>query len=115
MRAIVAVKRVVDYAVKVRVNSNKTGIDLNNVKMSMNPFCEIAIEEAVKLKEAGHISELIAVSCGPDKYVRCQVIPYYVPSVECNSVHHLYVQPLVSLSLCMQSPGDPTSSPGYGG
>ncbi|CAJ1454688.1 unnamed protein product [Effrenium voratum] len=67
MRALVAVKRVVDYAVKVRVKPDKTGIDLNNVKMSMNPFCEIAVEEGLRLKEKGHISELIAVSAGPDK------------------------------------------------
>merc|ERR1712048_896852 len=63
----VAVKRVVDYAVKVRVKSDKTGVDINNVKMSMNPFCEIAVEEGIRLKEKGHVSELIAVSAGPDK------------------------------------------------
>ncbi len=52
MKAIVAVKRVVDYAVKVRVKPDKTGVDTAGVKMSMNPFCEIAVEEAVRLKEA---------------------------------------------------------------
>lgn len=67
MRAIVAVKRVVDYAVKVRVKSDKSGVDLTNVKMSMNPFCEIAVEEGLRLKEKGHIKELIVVSAGPDK------------------------------------------------
>ena len=67
MRALVAVKRVVDYAVKVRVKPDKSGVDLNNVKMSMNPFCEIAVEEGLRLKEKGHISELVAVSAGPDK------------------------------------------------
>mmetsp|Transcript_15127 Transcript_15127/g.30658 ORF Transcript_15127/g.30658 Transcript_15127/m.30658 type:complete len:257 (+) Transcript_15127:240-1010(+) len=67
MKALVAVKRVVDYAVKVRVNSAKSGVELNNVKMAMNPFCEIAVEQGVQMKEAGHISELIAVSCGPEK------------------------------------------------
>uniref|UniRef100_A0A0G4I7H0 Electron transfer flavoprotein alpha/beta-subunit N-terminal domain-containing protein n=1 Tax=Chromera velia CCMP2878 TaxID=1169474 RepID=A0A0G4I7H0_9ALVE len=67
MKALVAVKRVVDYAVKVRVNSTKSGVELNNVKMAMNPFCEIAVEQGVQMKEAGHISELIAVSCGPEK------------------------------------------------
>eukprot|EP01032_Pedospumella_encystans_P026839 gene26839-30337_t len=51
MRVIVGVKRVIDYAAKVRVLPDKSGVDLNNVKMSMNPFCEIAIEEAVRLKE----------------------------------------------------------------
>jgi len=67
MRALVAVKRVVDYAVKVRVKPDGTGVDLSNVKMSMNPFCEIAVEEGLRLKEKGHLKELIAVSCGPDK------------------------------------------------
>jgi len=67
MRAIVAVKRVVDYAVKVRVRSDKTAVDIDNVKMSMNPFCEIAVEEGLRLKEQGHIKELIAVSAGPAK------------------------------------------------
>lgn len=67
MRAVVAVKRVVDYAVKVRVRADKTAVDINNVKMSMNPFCEIAVEEGLRLKEQGHLSELVAVSCGPDK------------------------------------------------
>jgi len=67
MRALVGVKRVVDYAVKVRVKADKTAVDINNVKMSMNPFCEIAVEEGLRLKEKGHIKELVAVSCGPDK------------------------------------------------
>merc|ERR1719434_479105 len=67
MRAVVAVKRVVDYAVKVRVRADQTAVDLTNVKMSMNPFCEIAVEEGLRLKEKGHLSELIAVSCGPAK------------------------------------------------
>jgi electron transfer flavoprotein beta subunit len=64
MKALVAVKRVVDYNVKVRVKSDNSGVDIANVKMSMNPFDEIAIEEAVRLKEAGVVSEVIAVSCG---------------------------------------------------
>ncbi len=64
MRAIVAVKRVVDYNVKVRVKSDGTGVDIANVKMSMNPFDEIAVEEAVRLKEKGIVTEIIAVSCG---------------------------------------------------
>jgi len=67
MRGLVAVKRVVDYAVKVRVKPDKTAVEINSVKMSMNPFCEIAVEEGLRLKEKGHISELVAVSCGPDK------------------------------------------------
>jgi len=67
MRAVVAIKRVVDYAVKVRVKKDLSAVDLDNVKMSMNPFCEIAVEEGIRLKEKGHISELIAVSAGPAK------------------------------------------------
>ena len=64
MKALVAVKRVVDYNVKVRVKSDGSGVDIANVKMSMNPFDEIAIEEAVRLKEKGEVTEIIAVSCG---------------------------------------------------
>jgi electron transfer flavoprotein beta subunit len=64
MKVIVPVKRVVDYNVKVRVKSDGTGVDIANVKMSMNPFDEIAVEEAVRLKEKGAATEVIAVSCG---------------------------------------------------
>ena len=64
MKILVAVKRVVDYNVKVRVKSDGTGVDIANVKMSMNPFDEIAVEEAVRLKEKGAATEVIAVSCG---------------------------------------------------
>jgi electron transfer flavoprotein beta subunit len=64
MKVLVAVKRVVDYNVKVRVKSDGTAVDIANVKMSMNPFDEIAIEEAVRLKEKGAATEVIAVSCG---------------------------------------------------
>jgi electron transfer flavoprotein beta subunit len=64
MKVLVAVKRVVDYNVKVRVKSDGTGVDIANVKMSMNPFDEIAVEEAVRLKEKGVVTEVIAVSCG---------------------------------------------------
>jgi len=67
MKVLVHVKRAVDYNVKIRVKSDQSGIELNNVKMSMNPFDEIAIEEATKLKEAGIVTEIIAVSIGPDK------------------------------------------------
>lgn len=67
MKVLVPVKRVVDYNVKVRVKSDQTGVDIANVKMSMNPFDEIAVEEAVRLKEAGIATEIIAVSCGVDK------------------------------------------------
>ena len=65
MKILVAVKRVVDYNVKVRVKADNTGVETTNVKMSMNPFCEIAVEEAVRLKEAGKASEIVAVSMGP--------------------------------------------------
>jgi len=61
------VKRVVDYAVKVRVLADKTAVDTATVKMSMNPFCEIAVEEGIRLKEKGHVKELVVVSAGPDK------------------------------------------------
>jgi electron transfer flavoprotein beta subunit len=64
MKVLVPVKRVVDYNVKVRVKSDGTGVDIANVKMSMNPFDEIAIEEAVRLKERGVVTEIVAVSCG---------------------------------------------------
>ncbi|WP_377705803.1 electron transfer flavoprotein subunit beta/FixA family protein [Pseudoduganella sp. UC29_71] len=64
MKILVPVKRVVDYNVKVRVKSDGTGVDIANVKMSMNPFDEIALEEATRLKEAGKVTEVVAVSCG---------------------------------------------------
>lgn len=65
MKILVPVKRVVDFNVKVRVKSDQSGVDLANLKMSMNPFDEIAMEEAVRLKEAGVATEIIAISCGP--------------------------------------------------
>lgn len=64
MKVLVTVKRVIDYNVKVRVKSDNSDVDLNNVKMAMNPFCEIAVEEAVRLKEAGVATEVVAVSLG---------------------------------------------------
>ena len=67
MKALVCVKRVIDYNVKPRVKSDGTGVDLANVKMSMNPFDEIAVEEAIRLKEKGVVTEIIAVSVGPAK------------------------------------------------
>src|ERR1700736_375381 len=67
MKVLVPVKRVVDYNVKIRVKSDGTGVELANVKMSMNPFDEIAIEEAIRLKEAGKATEIIAVSIGPQQ------------------------------------------------
>ena len=65
MRVLVGVKRVIDYAVKIRVKPDKSGVEMNNVKMSMNPFCEIAVEEAVRLKEKKIATEVVAVSIGP--------------------------------------------------
>ena len=67
MKALVCVKRVIDYNVKPRVKSDGTGVDLANVKMSMNPFDEIAVEEAIRLKEKGVVTEIVAVSVGPAK------------------------------------------------
>jgi electron transfer flavoprotein beta subunit len=65
MRVLVSVKRVVDYNVKVRVKADNSGVDLANAKMSMNPFCEIAVEQAVRLKEQGIASEVVVISVGP--------------------------------------------------
>ncbi|XP_027165465.1 electron transfer flavoprotein subunit beta, mitochondrial isoform X1 [Coffea eugenioides] len=69
MKIMVAIKRVIDYAVKIRVKPDKSGVETNNVKMSMNPFCEIALEEALRIKESGLASEVIAVSMGPTQVV----------------------------------------------
>src|SRR5690349_9801938 len=65
MKVLVPVKRVIDSNVKARVKSDQTGVDLANVKMSINPFCEIAVEEAIRLKEKGVASEIVVVSIGP--------------------------------------------------
>lgn len=67
MKILVPVKRVIDYNVKVRVKSDNSGVELANVKMSMNPFDEISVEEAIRLKEAGQAEEVVAISIGPDK------------------------------------------------
>jgi electron transfer flavoprotein beta subunit len=67
MKALVPVKRVLDYNLKVKVKSDQSGVDLTNLKMSMNPFCEIAVEEAVRLKEKGVVTEIVAVSIGPEQ------------------------------------------------
>lgn len=67
MKILIPIKRVVDYNVKIRVKSDRTGVELANVKMSVNPFDEIAIEESVRLKEAGKASEIIVVTVGPEK------------------------------------------------
>ena len=65
MRALVGVKRCLDYAIKVRVNTAQSGVELKGLKQSMNPFDEIAVEEALKMREAGKIKEVVAVSIGP--------------------------------------------------
>src|ERR671939_932676 len=67
MKVLVPVKRVVDYNVKVRVKADQSGVELSNVKMSMNPFDEIAVEEAIRLKEQGKATEIVAVSIGPQQ------------------------------------------------
>ena len=67
MKILVSVKRVVDYNVKIRVKADGTGVDLANVKMSMNPFDEISVEQAIRMKEAGQATEIVAVSIGPEK------------------------------------------------
>ncbi|CAI0458010.1 unnamed protein product, partial [Linum tenue] len=69
MKIMVAVKRVIDYAVKIRVKPDKSGVETQNVKMSMNPFCEIALEEALRIKEAGLASEVVAVTIGPKQSI----------------------------------------------
>jgi electron transfer flavoprotein beta subunit len=67
MKVLVAVKRVIDFNVKIRVKADKTGVETANVKMSMNPFDEIAVEEAIRLKEGGKVTEIVAVSMGPQQ------------------------------------------------
>merc|ERR1711865_20991 len=67
MRVLVGVKRVIDYAVKIRVKADKSGVEMANVKMSMNPFCEIAVEQALRMKEAKIATEVVAVTVGPAK------------------------------------------------
>ena len=67
MKVLVPIKRVVDYNVKIRVKSDNSGVELSNVKMSMNPFDEIAVEEAIKLKESGTVSEIVVLSIGPQQ------------------------------------------------
>lgn len=71
MKILVAVKRVIDYNVRVRVKSDQTGVEMANIKMAINPFCEIAVEEAVRLQEAGLCKEIVAVSVGP---TQCQEV-----------------------------------------
>ena len=83
MKALVAVKRVIDYNVKIRVKADKTGVETANVKMSMNPFDEIAVEEALRLREAGTVSEIIAVSLGASEWTlwRRITLPLILPGL----------------------------------
>jgi electron transfer flavoprotein beta subunit len=67
MKVLVPIKRVIDANIKVRVNADQSGVELNNVKMAMNPFCEIAVEEAIRLREGGKVEEVIAVAVGPSQ------------------------------------------------
>ena len=67
MKVIVPVKRVIDANIKVRVKTDKSGVELNNVKMAMNPFCEIAVEESIRMKESGTVEEIIVVAAGPQQ------------------------------------------------
>ena len=67
MKVLIAIKRVIDYNVKIRVKSDQSGVETNNVKMSMNPFDEIAVEEGIQMLESGTASEVVAVSMGPDQ------------------------------------------------
>jgi electron transfer flavoprotein beta subunit len=69
MKALVGVKRVLDYAIKVRVRPDQSGVEFKDLKHSMNPFDEIAVEEALRMKEQGHVSEVVVMSIGPKKYV----------------------------------------------
>ena len=67
MKVLVPIKRVIDANIKVRVKADNTGVELNNVKMAMNPFCEIAVEEAIRMREAGTADEVIVVAVGPSQ------------------------------------------------
>jgi len=69
MKALVGVKRVLDYAIKVRVNAQNTGVELKGLKQSMNPFDEIAVEQAIQMKEKGQVSEVVALSIGDKQYL----------------------------------------------
>ncbi len=97
MKVLVAVKRVIDYNVKIRVKADKTGVETANVKMSMNPFDEIAVEEAIRLKEAGAVTEIVAVSMGPQA---CQeTIRTALAMGADRGIHVLTDQPLEPLAV----------------
>ncbi|CAO2832270.1 unnamed protein product [Amaranthus hypochondriacus] len=110
---MVAVKRVVDYAVKIRVKPDKSGVETKNVKMSMNPFCEIALEEALRIREAGLASEVVAVSMGPAQCVDTLRTGLAMGAdraihVESSSVDHFYplnVAKLLKALVDVEKPG----------
>jgi electron transfer flavoprotein beta subunit len=103
MKVLVAVKRVVDYNVKIRVKADGSGVETANVKFSMNPFDEIAVEEAVRLKEAGLVSEIVAISMGPQA---CQETLRTAMAIGADRAIHVAVdqelQPLAVAKLLKQ-------------
>lgn len=78
MKALVGVKKCLDYAIKVRVNPANTGVELKGLKQSINPFDEIAVEEAIKMKEAGIVNEVVALSIGDKQYVKILKITLFL-------------------------------------
>ena len=104
MKILVPVKRVVDYNVKIRVKTDGSGVELANVKMSMNPFDEIAIEEALRLKEAGKASEVILVSIGPAQASETIRTGLAMGGFSCRSVLHRPPRP--------SAPGSPWAPTG---
>ena len=105
MKVLVPVKRVIDYNVKVRVKADGSGVDLANVKMSMNPFDEIAVEEAIRLKEAGKAEEVIAVSIGVKQARKPCVRPLrWAPTVRSLSLRprctSTDIEPLAVAKIC---------------
>ena len=100
MKALVGVKRVLDYSIKVRVNPQKTAVDLQGLKMSMNPFDEIAVEEALRLREAGKIKEVVALTIGDKKYAKKAIPlnPYLLVLLKCSEVplHLVQIQAFTS-------------------
>src|SRR5260221_13776014 len=90
MKVLVAVKRVVDYNVKIRVKADKTGVETANVKMSMNPFDEIGVEEGIRLKEAGIATEIIAISLGA---AQCQETIRTAPAMGADRGTHVDTDP----------------------
>ena len=112
MKILVPVKRVVDYNVKVRVKADGSGVDIANVKMSMNPFDEIAIEEAVRLKEKGAATEVVAVSCG---VAQCQETLRTALAIGADRAIHVEtdaeLQPLAVAKLAQNSAHSPSGSP----